>query len=245
MAVIRQGAIPENHYSLIPNDLSRRSDLSLQAKGLYVYLRSHRDGWEMSTQRIGDALGIGRNTVSKYVRELEDVGYLIRESDHDEEGKFSGVVYIVNTDPLHKNINNGKSELHKSSADHCTDSVHTPAQKHRCPKTVQHKKTNSLKKTSEKTNEKMGARKRATPAEIESDWRPTDSQWQRHVENHPLIDHEAELRKFRIWNENNRKKRVDWNRAFGNWLIRAKPERESWSQLFGVDYSETEEVKPF
>ncbi|WP_426717068.1 helix-turn-helix domain-containing protein [Corynebacterium auriscanis] len=95
------------------------------------------------------------------------------------------------------------------------------------------------------SNRPRGARKRATPAEIKSDWRPTDSQWQRHVENHPLIDHEAELRKFRIWNENNRQKRADWNRAFGNWLIRAKPERESWSQLLGVDYSEVEEVKPF
>ena len=137
MAVIRHGPAPEDHYSLIPNDLARSTEISLQAKGLYLYLRSHREGWEMSTERIGEVLGIHRDTVSKYVRELENLGYLDRQKVFDESGHFAGIAYILSSEPLLKNTVNGK----------------TPdAEKHRTRKNTvsgdlrQHKKTNSSKK---------------------------------------------------------------------------------------------------
>lgn len=148
MAVIRHGPSPEDHYSLTPNGLARDPALSLQAKGLYVYLRSHREGWEMSTERIGEALGIGRNTVSKYAAELEDAGYLVRENVHDERGLFSGVAYILNTSPLHKNTDNGKMPHPVNAAR---------------GESVQHKKTNSFKKT-------KASKKNTTPNEFGADF---------------------------------------------------------------------------
>ena len=54
MAVIRHGPAPEDHYSMVSNELARDPNISLQAKGIYLYLRSHREGWAMSTERIGD-----------------------------------------------------------------------------------------------------------------------------------------------------------------------------------------------
>jgi len=132
MAVIRHGPSPEDHYSLVPNCLARDGELSLQAKGLYVYLRSHREGWEMSTERIGEALGVSRDTVSKYVKELETAGYLDRDRVHDESGQFTGMAYTLNIEPLPKKPGNGKNPrpVKPASGD-----------------SRQHKKTNSFKKT--------------------------------------------------------------------------------------------------
>lgn len=144
MAVIRHGPAPEDHYSLIPNDLARGTEISLQAKGLYLYLRSHREGWEMSTERIGEALGIHRDTVSKYVRELENLGYLDRQKVFDESGHFAGIAYILSSEPLLKNTVNGKtSDAGKDRAREKT--VSGDLRQHK--KTNSSKNTNDLKKT--------------------------------------------------------------------------------------------------
>ena len=111
MAVFRHGPKIEDHYSQIPNDLARSPDISLAAKGLYTYLSSHREGWAMSTERVGEALGVHRNTIAKYVKELEKSGYLEKELVKDESGKYEGIEYIIHSMPLHK----------KSATDsHCT-----------------------------------------------------------------------------------------------------------------------------
>lgn len=132
MAIISHGPAPEDHYSLVSNDLARDPGISLQAKGLYLYLRSHREGWSMSTERIADALGIHRNTVSKYVQELERSGFLVRDYSHSESGTFDGMKYVLLSQPLHKNTDNGVLPR----------AVFTGRGEN-----VQHKKTNSFKKT--------------------------------------------------------------------------------------------------
>lgn len=132
MAVISHGPAPEDHYSMVSNDLARDPDVSLQAKGLYLYLRSHREGWSMSTERIAEALGVHRNTVSKYVQELERSGFLVRDYSHSESGTFDGMKYVLLSQPLHKNTDNGVLPR----------AVFTGRGEN-----VQHKKTNSFKKT--------------------------------------------------------------------------------------------------
>ena len=136
MAVIRHGPAPEDHYSLIPNEMARNPNISLQAKGMYLYLRSHREGWAMSTERIGEALGVHRNSISKYVKELEDNGYLEKEQTKDQLGHFAGTDYVLMSTPLHK----------KATTDNpCTKTRR--AVKTGSGEFVQHKKTNSYKKT--------------------------------------------------------------------------------------------------
>ena len=134
MAVIRHGPAPEDHYSLIPNDLARDPAISLQAKGLYLYLRSHREGWSMSTERIGEALGITRKTVSKYVQELEQAGYLLREQSRPDSGEFGAMEYLILSAPLGKKTDNG---------------ILPPTVFTGSGKFTPHKKTNSSKKTND------------------------------------------------------------------------------------------------
>ena len=210
MAIIRHGPAPEDHYSLVSNELARDPSISLQAKGLYLYLRSHREGWSMSTERIGEALGIHRNTVSKYVQELEEAGFLVRDYSHSGKGTFDGMEYTILSEPLHKNTDNGVLPR----------AVFTGR-----GKSVQHKKTNSFKKTNV-------SKKTKTPA-LDSSWRPTADQWSKLKEKHEGKDIEVELEKFRDWHIEKKSQYKDWNRAFDNWLKRAYPARQ---QLPEVDY---------
>ena len=136
MAVIRHGPAPEDHYSMVSNELARDPNISLQAKGIYLYLRSHREGWAMSTERIGDALGVHRNTIGKYVTELSNAGYLIKDQAKDEFGKFAGSDYVLMSSPVAQKSGNGQP---------CTNS--RAAGFTGSGDIVQHKKTNSFKKT--------------------------------------------------------------------------------------------------
>ena len=210
MAIIRHGPAPEDHYSLVSNELARDPSISLQAKGLYLYLRSHREGWSMSTERIGEALGITRKTVAKYVQELERAGYLLREQSRPDSGEFGAMEYLILSAPLGKNTDNGN----------LPPTVFTGSGNF-----TQHKKTNSYKKTS-------SLKKTKTPA-LSNDWKPTADQWLKLKEKHEGKDIDSELEKFRDWHIEKRSQYKDWNRAFDNWLKRARPSRQ---QLPEVDY---------
>ena len=214
MAVIRHGPAPEDHYSMVSNELARDPNISLQAKGIYLYLRSHREGWAMSTERIGEALGVHRNTVGKYVTELADAGYLIKDQAKDEFGKFAGSDYVLMSSPVAQKSGNGQP---------CTNS--RAAGFTGSGDIVQHKKTNSFKKTNV-------SKKTKTPA-LSNDWKPTGEHWQKLKEKHEGKDIDSELEKFRDWHIAKKSQYKDWNRAFDNWLKRARPSRQ---QLPEVDY---------
>ena len=211
MAIIRHGPAPEDHYSLVSNELARDPSISLQAKGLYLYLRSHREGWSMSTERIGEALGITRKTVAKYVQELERAGYLLREQSRPDSGEFGAMEYLILSAPLGKNTDNGN----------LPPTVFTGSGNF-----TQHKKTNSYKKTS-------SLKKTKTPA-LSNDWKPTAEQWQKLKEKHEGKDIDSELEKFRDWHIEKKSQYKDWNRAFDNWLKRARPSKPR-QKLFVVD----------
>ena len=216
MAVIRHGPAPEDHYSLIPNELARSTEISLQAKGLYLYLRSHREGWEMSTERIGEALGIHRDTVSRYVRELENLGYLDRQKVFDESGRFAGIAYILSSEPLLKNTVNGKTP--DAEKDRTREKAVSGDLR-------QHKKTNSYKKTND-LKEDYGAPTGSRP--LPDNWEPTDAKREDLAKKFPNIDLDAELSKFRAyWKAKTGKQaeKKDWDRTFGNWVAKARPPR--------------------
>lgn len=110
---------------MIPNALARSETVSLQAKGLYMFIRSHSNGWRMSTKRIAEVVGVGRDTVGKYIRELEECGYVVRRQVHCKDGTFGGALYEVYSTPvgndqcrilpLGENTDHGDSRQHKNT----------------------------------------------------------------------------------------------------------------------------------
>ena len=213
MAVIRHGPAPEDHYSMVSNELARDPDITLQAKGLYLYLRSHREGWAMSTERIGEALGVHRNTIAKYVQELDDTGYLKKERVKDALGKFEGIEYVIHSMPLHK----------KSATDsHCTKTRH--AVKAGGGDIVQHKNTNSFKKNND-LKEEQGATR------IPDDFYPKN--FDALAKKYPGLDLDSVLDDFKnYWQSNTTAKarKKDWDRTFAVWAGRQKPKRMTREQ---------------
>lgn len=213
MAVFRHGPKIEDHYSQIPNDLARSPDISLAAKGLYTYLSSHREGWAMSTERVGEALGVHRNTIAKYVKELEKSGFLEKELVKDESGKYEGIEYIIHSMPLHK----------KSATDsHCTKTRR--AVKTGSGEIVQHKKTNSFKKNNDLKEEQGASR-------IPEDFYPKN--FDALAKKHPSLDLDSVLDEFKTYWESNttaKAKKKDWDRTFAVWCSRQKPKRMTREQ---------------
>jgi predicted transcriptional regulator len=76
------------------------SELPCELLGLYVYIYSKPDDWDFSAYRIADDLKMHRNTCEKYIRQLEELGYIQRE--RLATGKMN---YYINYDrkPMHKN----------------------------------------------------------------------------------------------------------------------------------------------
>ena len=110
MATIRQGAAPEDNFTLIPNDLSRSVDIPPRAKAVYIYLKSHRDGWNVTVNHVADALGMSRNTVGSALIDLENHGYIIREQSREAKGTFDGWDYRVLSYPVPVSQNLGDGD---------------------------------------------------------------------------------------------------------------------------------------
>ena len=71
------------------------------------------------------------------------------------------------------------------------------------------------------------------PWETLRNWAPTDEQRRKLEEKHGGKDIDSELEKFRDWHIEKKSQYKDWNRAFDNWLKRARTSRQ---QLPEVDY---------
>lgn len=64
-------------YTIIPNEILRRKDISLSAKGLFCYIQSLPEDWVIYKNRLKDILGESRRQIDNAFAELEEKGYLI------------------------------------------------------------------------------------------------------------------------------------------------------------------------
>lgn len=85
--------------------------LSLEARGLFALMLSLPDDWEYTVSGLAIKAGCGRDKVRRLLRELQAVGYLIREQSHDRGGKFACNTYVLQDEapPLDGNTVNGEN----------------------------------------------------------------------------------------------------------------------------------------
>lgn len=68
---------------------------------------------------------------------------------------------------------------------------------------------------------KPSTRSRKRPAtRLSEDWKPSEKHWQK---RHDGIDVEREAAKFRLHAEANDRRQANWNAAFSQWLLNARP----------------------
>lgn len=99
------------------------------ARGVLVELLSHSDGWEINADSMwrqarkhGNGRGAGRRAYRAAFAELEECGYLIRETIRGEHGQFITVLAVYDI-PQHRGAASGTpvTELHGESRDDHAD----------------------------------------------------------------------------------------------------------------------------
>ncbi|MFH9967678.1 hypothetical protein ACH4PR_41005 [Streptomyces mirabilis] len=98
-AGVRRGVMAGDHFTQIANGLFRDSRLSYKAKGIFGYVSTHRDGWQVTLAHLLAVGPDGREAVRAGLKELERYGYLIRERLRRPNGTLGEVVYSI-TDRL-------------------------------------------------------------------------------------------------------------------------------------------------
>ena len=108
---IRRGK-PRGFFALY-RSAAQDARLSLEARGLFGLMMSLPDDWEFTVSGLASTAGCGKDRVRRMLKELETVGYLIREQSHDSGGKFSGNDYVLQDEappPLSGKPDNGEAE---------------------------------------------------------------------------------------------------------------------------------------
>lgn len=87
MAIFR---LPKKRkYVSISNDLARDPSLSLEARGLMLYLLSHNEEFKVTAETVEANAGIGRDKRRRIYGELERAGYFTVHRDRNEKGQVS------------------------------------------------------------------------------------------------------------------------------------------------------------
>ena len=89
----------QNQYTTLPNTTARDTNLTLQARGLLLYLISLPGEWRVSRKNVGTENGINEKTVQKYLNELKAHGYVEYVLKRKENSRFSGGDYFVYPEP--------------------------------------------------------------------------------------------------------------------------------------------------
>lgn len=82
-------------FTLVFNSVVKDDRLSLKTLGLFTIMQSFPDDWEYSVSGLAARARVGRDTIRKCLKELQEAGYLLREQGHSEAGRFSAMTYVL------------------------------------------------------------------------------------------------------------------------------------------------------
>ena len=106
------------NYSIISNEILRRKDLSLKAKGLMSLILSLPDSWDLTVNGLVEIIKESKNTVYSILKELNGFGYVERNRITDKTGKVVKWELIVYEQPHTK-----KPQLKKPDVENCTQII--------------------------------------------------------------------------------------------------------------------------
>lgn len=98
-------------FIVLYREAAQDARLSLEARGLFALMVSLPDNWEYTVSGLAAKAGCGKDKVRRLLKELQTVGYLVREQSHGQGGKFSGNIYVLQDEapPLSENTDNGET----------------------------------------------------------------------------------------------------------------------------------------
>ena len=103
----------KDNYSILPNAAINDKRLSLEARGLLVFLLSKPNDWRVNSRALTNISPAGRDKIRRILRELEQFGYLERRRFQGKDGKFEWES-VVREQPL---TEDGKTTAEENSAE--------------------------------------------------------------------------------------------------------------------------------
>ena len=91
-------------FSTIPNALIQNFIVSLEARGLLVYLLSLPPDWKLNIKDLSKKNNLGENKIRKLVNELIECKYIIRVQDRVKNGTFKSFDYFIYDTPQTQQI---------------------------------------------------------------------------------------------------------------------------------------------
>lgn len=179
MAEIYRAPGIRSRYFHVSNELARNPELSPRAARVYLFIASHVDGWKITTSSVAKMINMSEGTVKAAMRDLEALGYVERERQQDEQGRFISMRYVVHEEsilePTGQNLSNGTEQAVSSDE---------PRVKKRPVEKPTSGKSDPLKKTikrSKKTKVKEDHNDRPTGDQASPTISDEFEDWWRHV----------------------------------------------------------------
>jgi len=113
------------NYSIISNEILRRKDLSLKAKGLMSLILSLPDSWDLTVNGLVAIVKESKNTVYTILKELNKFGYVERKRIVDNTGKVVKWELIIYENPLTKNPDTKKPDVEKCTQISTNNKINT------------------------------------------------------------------------------------------------------------------------
>jgi hypothetical protein len=85
---------PESHFTLVRNETLRDSRLSYRARGVLATILSRPDDWSTTIESLSRDGSDGVHAVRSAMKELEEVGYVIRRRERDARGRIRTVTLV-------------------------------------------------------------------------------------------------------------------------------------------------------
>ena len=93
----------DRDYTVINNTVLKDERLSWKAKGLFCYLLSLPEDWNICLNDLQNRAKDGIDGLKSAVKELKEYGYLIQKRNKDEKGRFLKTIYIIVENPQVEN----------------------------------------------------------------------------------------------------------------------------------------------
>lgn len=84
-----------DRFVTLPNEAARDARLSFRARGILVYLLSHRDGWGTSAVALAEVATEGRDAIRSALGELRALDYMRVIKRRDDTGRIRTVVSVT------------------------------------------------------------------------------------------------------------------------------------------------------
>jgi hypothetical protein len=100
------------NFTIMVNEVLKRNDLSLRAKGLYAYLMTLPDDWKILKSEVYTHFTDGKTSVDTAFKELESRGYILKSRVTDSNNRFTGWRFVIleSLEPISAFPTIGKSE---------------------------------------------------------------------------------------------------------------------------------------